>query len=593
MKSIHNVILLIFLTIPVLGKPITIPAFQLWENYNTGFYSFSKDSKLILKTSGSIELDSLVKTFQSDINNIKGYANTIGNTEDVGDIVLKKLDDFSAINEYSILIDDNIEISSGSFVGLFYGTRTILQLLVQNNSIPHGKITDWPYYKERGIMVDVGRKYYSINWLKDRIRELSYFKLNILHLHFSDNEGFRLESVSHPEVVSDQFYTKNEVRDLIDFAKKYYVQIIPEIDMPGHCKALLRNHPELQIVGNDGIKREQFLDITNDSAYRFVEDIYEEFLPVFPDSFWHIGGDEYLYPENGNDFPQLTSYAKNKYGPDANCDDAVIGFTNYLDSLVTSKGKITRAWGDPVTLTQWSTINLNKGIILELWNAFQHPDSIINWGYEIINSSFRPLYYSLGGYTGPEDILYEEWAPNKYFGGWPNDGIGYPINIKEQKSGLNGAKMAIWSDLPYSETEVEVAAGIYNRIRCISQNCWGSEKYVSNYSDYVNIIENIGEAPGINEIASIADENHYAESSFKVKKVNKKIIIELDDQNSKSACASLKIFSVNGRLILSDTLNLQNSKFIYNDINDVVNSGLYIFIINFNGKCHRGYFNVI
>lgn len=467
--------------------------------------------------------------------------------------------------------------------------------MVQDNSILHGKITDWPHYHERGMMVDVGRKYYSIKWLKDRIRELSYFKLNILHLHFSDNEGFRLESVSHPEVVSDQFYTKNEILDLIDFAKKYYVQIIPEIDMPGHCKALLRNHPELQIVGNDGIKREQFLDITNDSAYRFVEQLYEEFLPLFPDSFWHIGLDEYLYPENGTAFPQLTSYAKNKYGPDANCDDAVVGFANFLDSLVTSKGKVARAWGDPVTLTQWSTINLNKGIILELWNAFQHPDSIINWGYEILNSSFRPLYYSLGGYIGPEDTLYEDWAPHKYFGGWPNVGIGYPISINEQQSGLKGAKMAIWSDLPDSETEDEVANGIYNRIRCISQNCWGSEKYVANYSDFRNIIEVIGVAPGINEKVSIADKNYYIEnhSKIKIKKVNKKIVIEFSDKNSKVKNARVKVFSVNGRVIFSDVLDLHNGKYIYNDINDFVNSGLYIFFINLNGKCQRVLFNNI
>ena len=108
-----------------------------------------------------------------------------------------------------------LRIEARTAAGAFYGTRSVVQLLRRKRSIPAGTARDWPRYPERGLMLDNGRRYFSPRWLRARIRELAYLKLNQLHLHFSDDQGFRIASRSHPEIVSDPHLTKRQVRSLV------------------------------------------------------------------------------------------------------------------------------------------------------------------------------------------------------------------------------------------------------------------------------------------------------------------------------------------------------------------------------------------
>src|SRR5262249_19744047 len=124
-----------------------------------------------------------------------------------GDLFLT-LDGLHGAEKYRMTVGESVRITGGDPAGTFYGTRTVVQLLHQALVIPAGAAIDWPNYSERGLMVDVGRKYFTLGWLRQHIRELSYLKLNYLHLHLSDDQGFRMESVSHPEVVSPEHYTK-------------------------------------------------------------------------------------------------------------------------------------------------------------------------------------------------------------------------------------------------------------------------------------------------------------------------------------------------------------------------------------------------
>ncbi|WP_327248482.1 family 20 glycosylhydrolase [Streptomyces sp. NBC_01320] len=145
-----------------------------------------------------------------------------------------------------------------------------------------GRITDWPTYTERGLMVDVGRRHFTPGWLEGKIRELAWLKLNVLHLHLSDGLGFRIESASHPEIVTRPALTKDEVRHLVSVADRYHVTVVPEIDSPGHMEAVLRAHPELQLIRVDGTRDPGKLDYSKPAARRLMQDLIAEYADLSP-----------------------------------------------------------------------------------------------------------------------------------------------------------------------------------------------------------------------------------------------------------------------------------------------------------------------
>ena len=138
-----------------------------------------------------------------------------------------------------MVIGDTVRIGGRGDAGVFYGGRTLIALLGSRGAAPRGVVRDVPRWRERGLMVDAGRKYFTPAWLEARVRELAGLRMNVLHLHLSDNEGFRIESDRHPEIVTKPALTKAEVRRLLELATRYHVTVIPEIDMPGHLRAPL------------------------------------------------------------------------------------------------------------------------------------------------------------------------------------------------------------------------------------------------------------------------------------------------------------------------------------------------------------------
>ena len=236
--------------------------------------------------------------------------------------------------------------------GVFYATRTLLQLARQG-PLPAGRAVDWPRYPERGMMLDIGRKHFSVAWLERHIRELAYLKLNYFHLHLSDNQGFRIASDSHPEVVSKPHISKAELRGLITLAARYHMTIVPEIDMPGHMEAALAKHPDLQLKDTIGRRSPANLDYTLPAARKFAHELVGEFLGMFPGPYWHIGADEYVLtvpvlatPIDPLPYPQLQAYAEQRFGPGATFKDGVMSFVNEIASQVRAAGKTPRVWND-------------------------------------------------------------------------------------------------------------------------------------------------------------------------------------------------------------------------------------------------------
>ncbi|HVK22397.1 MAG TPA: family 20 glycosylhydrolase [Actinokineospora sp.] len=484
-------------------RPTTIPALQEWTG-GTGSFTYSTSARIVRATANATTLATTSQVFADDLRVSTGYspAQVTGTTADLraGDIYLALGSTDSALGTegYALSVTDKITITARDDKGAFYGTRTVLQLLKQGNSIPQGTARDWALKPERGLMVDNGRKYFTPQWLKDHVKELAYLKLNYLHLHLADHQGFRIESTSHPEVVSADHLTKQQVSEIIALAAKYKITVVPEIDAPGHLTQVLNAHPDLRLVSKTGAVQNGNIDLSKPGTYTLLKDLYEEYLALFPGPYFHIGADEYHIGAY-SDFPQLETYAKATYGANAIGKDAYLGFMNWANGIIRAKGKTTRAWNDGVGGGVAVTVNPN--IILEFWfNYGKSPQQHIDAGHLISNESWDPTYYVLygGGPGGPGSQWgYDTWTPDLFQG-------TQTITAASRSKNL-GTKLHVWCDNPNVVTQDRIASDIRDGLRMVAQQTWGSPKLSTPWSNFISVINTIGRNPAWPSTAAVGN----------------------------------------------------------------------------------------
>ncbi|HVK24343.1 MAG TPA: family 20 glycosylhydrolase [Actinokineospora sp.] len=474
------------------AQPKTIPALREWTG-GTGTFTYTSATRILRATANATTLATTSQVFADDVKALTGHtlAQATGTTTDLraGDIYLSlgSADTALGAEGYALSVTDKITITARDDKGAFYGTRTVLQLLKQSTSIPRGTARDWALKPERGLMIDNGRKYFTTQWLKDHVKELAYLKMNYFHLHLTDNQGFRVESTSHPEIVAYDHLTKQEIRDIVALAAKYKITIVPEIDAPGHLRQVLDAHPELELVNSSGVASAGNIDLGKDATYTFLKDLYDEYLDLFPGPYFHIGADEY-HIGNYADYPQLQTYARAKYGATANGKDAYLGFINWANGIIRAKGKTTRAWNDGVGGGVAVTVNPN--VILEFWfNYGLSPQKHIDNGHLISNESWNPTYYVVGtgGPSGPSTTSgYDTWDVDVFQG---NQTITDASDAKNL-----GSKIHVWCDRDTASQE-RIAADIRTGLRMLAQRTWGSPKLVTPYSNFAALIDTIGRNP--------------------------------------------------------------------------------------------------
>ena len=188
---------------------------------------------------------------------------------------------------YELTIGAMATIRARTATGVFYGTRTLLQLVHQSPVIARGWARDWPRYPERGVMIDLGRRVYPASWIEAEIRRMAYLKLNLLHLHLTDDQRWGIDSDTRPELASNDALTKTQLRRVVGLASRYHVTVVPEIDMPGHMGALLAKHPDLELRAPTQSASTK-LDMSNPAALKMVRRLLTEYLPLFrgPTGTW-------------------------------------------------------------------------------------------------------------------------------------------------------------------------------------------------------------------------------------------------------------------------------------------------------------------
>ncbi|MGW0031432.1 beta-N-acetylhexosaminidase [Streptomyces sp. NPDC003314] len=409
-----------------------------------------------------------------------------------GDVELA-LGGTGAPESYTLAVQGGrVRISGPDEAGVFYGTRTLKQSVKATGAMPEGTVNDRPAKPQRGLNVDTARKHFTAAWIEDRIREMGDLKLNQLGLHFSDDQGFRIASDSHPEVVSAQHLTKAEVRRILALAAERHVTVVPEIDSPGHLGAVIAAHPDLQLRSASGRAPRGAVDIANPASAKIVDDLLREYAQLFPGAYWHLGADEYvalMAKDPEATYPKLAQAAKAKYGPSARVQDLATGWLNDRAAVVRPTGKTLKAWNDG--FFTGGVVNAAEDLEVEYWTGKEigarPPVSYLSQGRKMVNLNDEYLYYVLGE---PNDFayptgrrIYEQWTPLVVRGTTP-----VPAKYDPQ---ILGARFAVWCDLANSQTPAQVAAGIRLPLAALSQKVWNPTKPTASWERFRGLAERV------------------------------------------------------------------------------------------------------
>ena len=414
---------------------------------------------------------------------------------------------------YKITIDDTgIHLTGASETAVLYGLRTIEQLAIaNNNNLAYGEIVDYPNVAERRIHVDMARKYISKEWFIRQIREMSYFKMNAIQMHFSENLGFRIECETDPSIVSEQHLTKADVREILAEAKKYGVKVIPSFDSPGHVDQILRAHPEYGQVDAYGNHYKSGLDVTNPEAIKYIYSLYDEYMELFEGcTDFHIGGDEYMEFDRAPFTTQyksvLDNYARENIDPNATWKDVIAKYINDLAEHVHEKGFTPRIWNDGIYYGENSyygkkqMIQMHKYIGIDFWSQMSWNSSIaklqtfLDKGHDTVYNVNASFFYYVLRPSMPNDgrkqhsfdnlnsdkLIFDEWTPGKF----------QANTIADDNPAIKGASLAIWCDKADVCDEDTITEDIANEMRSLATKAWNTssnsiishEQFKANYA---------------------------------------------------------------------------------------------------------------
>ncbi|MET9699343.1 glycoside hydrolase family 20 protein [Streptomyces sp. NPDC006529] len=480
---------------PLSTAPRTIPAVRTFEAARGPGWKPAPQARVVVARADAAALGDEGKMLARDLE--LGYAEDGGPLRP-GDVELA-LDKApasgakAAPESYTLTVrGGGVRITGPDDAGVFYGTRTLEQAVRGAGSIGEGTVKDAPDRPQRGLNLDIARKNFTAPWIEDRLREMADLKLNQLGLHFSDDQAFRIASVSHPEIVSDPHLSQAEVRAIVALARSLHIEVVPEIDSPGHLGAVLRAHPALQLRDAAGRAVKGAVDISDPASARLVDELLREYLPLFPGARWHVGADEYqalVVKDPQASFPQLAAAARNRYGAGARVFDLATGWLNDRAAVVRAAGRQPKAWNDGFFTGGAATAA--RDVEVEYWTGKEigarPPLEYLREGRPVVNLNDEYLYYVLGepnDFTYPTGRrIYEQWTPLVLRG---TEAV--PARYADR---ILGARLAVWCDLAGSQTQAQVAAGIRLPLAALAQKVWDPRPPGPTWSQFTALADRL------------------------------------------------------------------------------------------------------
>lgn len=492
--------------------PQVIPALQQWKPAKgilvlpeSGKVIVSPDEEEVLKESAEILVQDLKEMFGWNYRVVTGKKE-----KGAVFLTLGKPDKTLGDEGYRMDIQNEVTIEAPTSKGVFWGTRTLLQMIYhQSEGLMKGRATDFPLYPNRGFMIDVGRKFFTMEYLRDYVKILSFYKLNELQVHLNDNgfveffdndwnktyAAFRLESERYPGLTAkDGSYTKAEFRDFQKMAATYGVNVIPEIDVPAHSLAFTHYNPRL--AADNKAYGMDHLDLYKQEVYDFVDSLFDEYLsgedPVFVGPEVHIGTDEY----NQKEAEQFRR------------------FTNHYMEFVSKYGKTPRLWGSLNVMKGETPVDL-KGKVVSAWNDnWMDVNTCLEAGAKVVNLCDALLYLvpAVNYYHDFLDYqwLYESWMPEMMKKEEPK--------VEKRHPNFLGAMMAVWNDrVGNGISQQDVHLRTFPALQVVCEKMWKGENVEKvPYTQFEALCQSTPEAPGVNLLAKVAQRTNLTEADKEV-----------------------------------------------------------------------------
>ena len=426
---------------------------------------------------------------------------------------------------------DRVIIKGGSEAAVFYGIQTLHKALPITNgqtlaSLPAGTINDWPEFSYRGFLVDVGRHFFSVDYLKEVIDMLALHNINYFHWHLTEDQGWRIEIKKYPKLTTvggyrkktivgymwdnptewdtkryGGFYTQEDIKEVVAYAKKRFVEIIPEIEMPGHSVAALTAYPEysctggpFEVEGRWGV----FNDIycTKESTFTFMQDILDEVVELFPSSYIHLGGDEAPRIRWKNCVHCQERMKQEHLTKEAELQTY---FINRIENYLNTKGKKIIGWDEILEggILQRATVMS--------WRGEKGGIHAAKAGYDVIMSPNIYMYFNClqskvneKKIGNPNRVITLEKVYNYH-------PVPEVLSADEAKH-IKGVQANLWTEYMSALDEMEYM--LYPRVAALSEVAW-SKKENKDYGRFCTRLESIRrhyDVLGVNYCKKISNE---------------------------------------------------------------------------------------
>ena len=387
----------------------------------------------------------------------------------------------------------NIGIEAAGAAGLFYGVQTLRQLMPPETEsraagkkaidIPGLEIQDQPRYSWRGLMLDCSRTFLPISYLRSTIDRMALYKLNVLHLHLTDDQGWRLEIKKYPELTTvgahysaryggaGGFYTQQEMRDLIAYARERNITIVPEMEMPGHSTEVLAAHPELACDLPEPRKFEvhpfwegdteltQPLCAGNDKVYAMYQDILAEVIDLFPSPFIHVGGDE-VPKDAWKKCPRCQ--ARMKAEGLKNEEELQSYFMRRMEKIVEAKDRRLVGWDEILEG------GLAPGAVVMSWRGTKGGVAAAQMGHDVVMTPNPYVYFDYTYSTTPTEKVYSYDPAATEF---------TPVLAQH----ILGVQASMWTHIAATEDAIDYQ--IYPRLLALAEVAWTPQP-LRNWSDF-------------------------------------------------------------------------------------------------------------
>jgi hexosaminidase len=386
----------------------------------------------------------------------------------------KEVQELGEDESYALSITaDGAQIDAPTPLGAMHGLQTFLQLVEVSSdgfAAPAVTIQDKPRFPWRGLMIDVARHFIPLDVLKRNLDGMEAVKMNVFHWHLSENQGFRVESKKFPKLQTmgsdGLYYTQDEIRGLIAYAHDRGIRVVPEFDMPGHSTAWFVGYPELASgPGPYEIERkwgvfDPAMDPTNEKTYKFLDEFVGEMSKLFPDHYFHIGGDEV----NGKQWDANPKIQEFKKSHNLATNEALQAyFSERIQKIVTKHGKAVVGW-DEVFIP-----GVPKDIVIQSWRGQESLARAAALGYHGILSN--GYYLDLG------------WSAARHYAVDPKSGPAASLTPEQQQLILGG-ESCMWAE--YVDPE-NIDSRIWPRNAAIAERLWSPQNVTDAASMYARL----------------------------------------------------------------------------------------------------------